>query len=175
MPPPAFTVRAASLADVDVVARHRAEMFRDIHGLDDAVCASMFAASRHALEPQLLAGDYVGWLASPVGAAGTIVGGAGIRLRNALPSVRKRNGSAEVVTGRQGLIVNVYTEREWRRRGVAALLMRQVLHDVEELDLGSIVLHASAEGRTLYESLGFEATNEMRYAGPPVPSSGVRS
>jgi hypothetical protein len=28
-----------------------------------------------------------------------------------------------------------------------------------------LVLHASAEGRTLYEQLGFEPTNGMRFAG----------
>jgi hypothetical protein len=28
-----------------------------------------------------------------------------------------------------------------------------------------LVLHASDDGRALYESLGFVATNEMRYAG----------
>jgi hypothetical protein len=28
--------------------------------------------------------------------------------------------------------------------------------------VGAVVLHASEEGRALYESLGFEETNEMR-------------
>jgi len=28
-----------------------------------------------------------------------------------------------------------------------------------------LVLHASTEGRALYEQLGFVATNEMRYEG----------
>ena len=65
--------------------------------------------------------------------------------------------------GRQGLIVNVYVERDWRRRGIAALLMRRLLADVDSLDLMSVVLHASPDGRALYRSLGFAATNEMRY------------
>jgi hypothetical protein len=32
----------------------------------------------------------------------------------------------------------------------------------EREGVGAVILHASPEGRALYESLGFEATNEMR-------------
>ena len=168
MPAPDFGVRQASAADVDIIARHRAEMYRDMHGLNDAGCAMVLDATRRALEPLLRNGDYLGWLASSASDPGTIVGGVGIRLRDALPSVRKRDGVVKVTSARQGLIVNVYTERAWRRRGIAALLMRELLEDVGRLELGSIVLHASADGRALYESLGFVATNEMRYEGRPL-------
>jgi GNAT superfamily N-acetyltransferase len=171
MPALDFVVRPASVADVDVIARHRAEMFRDIHGLDDARCAELLRESHRALEPLLCSGEYLGWLVSPADDPGTIVGGAGIRLRAALPSVRKRGGVVVVTSGRQGLIVNVYAERAWRRRGIAALVMRELLEEVKRLELASIVLHASVEGRALYESLGFVATNEMRYEGPPLAGS----
>ena len=33
----------------------------------------------------------------------------------------------------------------------------------------SVVLHASPDGRALYRSLGFVATNEMRYSHPIDP------
>ena len=167
MPDANFIVRTASAADVGIIARHRAEMFRDIHGLDDSTCAVLLDASRTALDPLLASGDYLGWLASPVDDPRHIVGGAGIRLRAALPSVQKHAGRTTVTVGRQGLIVNVFTEHAWRRRGLAGLLMRRLMSDVQQLELASIVLHASADGRPLYRALGFEATNEMRYAGAP--------
>jgi hypothetical protein len=40
--------------------------------------------------------------------------------------------------------------------------MLTILKWVQERGLRSVNLHASAEGRALYEKLGFEATNEMR-------------
>lgn len=166
MPGDDFLIRPASPGDVDVIARHRAEMFRDIHALDDAQCAVMFTKSRKALVPLLEAGEYLGWFASPASDRARVVGGVGIRLRDMLPSANQRSGPARVVLGRQGLIVNVFVEREWRRRGIAALLMRRLLHDVQSLELMSVVLHASPDGRALYRSLGFVATNEMRYNGP---------
>jgi hypothetical protein len=48
---------------------------------------------------------------------------------------------------------------------VAELLMRRVLAWAREQRLDRLVLHASPEGRRLYERLGFIATNEMRFAG----------
>jgi hypothetical protein len=38
----------------------------------------------------------------------------------------------------------------------------------EARGLASLILHASDEGRSLYERLGFVGTNEMRWSGTPV-------
>lgn len=65
--------------------------------------------------------------------------------------------------GPQGIIVNVYTEKEWRRRGLGELVMRAIIEWSRENGIASLVLHASEMGRPLYERLGFEQTNEMSY------------
>jgi ribosomal protein S18 acetylase RimI-like enzyme len=53
-------------------------------------------------------------------------------------------------------------EPDWRRRGVAEALMRAVLDVLALRGIRRIVLHASDDGRRLYERLGFVPTNEMR-------------
>jgi GNAT superfamily N-acetyltransferase len=55
------------------------------------------------------------------------------------------------------------TERPWRKRGLAGLLMQRVLDWAANSGLETLVLHASDNGRRLYKRLGFIATNEMRY------------
>jgi GNAT superfamily N-acetyltransferase len=60
------------------------------------------------------------------------------------------------------VILNVYTEREFRRRGVARQVMLAILAWIKAYGLRGVNLHASEEGRALYEKLGFEQTNEMR-------------
>jgi GNAT superfamily N-acetyltransferase len=62
----------------------------------------------------------------------------------------------------RAIILNVYTEQEFRRRGVAREVMQAILGWVKERGLRSVNLHASDEGRRLYENLGFTTTNEMR-------------
>jgi hypothetical protein len=43
--------------------------------------------------------------------------------------------------------------------------MRHLITWCHENGVETIVLHASDEGRLLYEQLGFVATNEMRFVG----------
>lgn len=160
-----FRIRPATLADVPTLARHRAEMFRDIHGMPDDLCDAMAEASRRFFEVAMPSGEYLAWLAEPESSPGEVVAGAGLQLRRALPSIRHRADTTEVAIGPQGIIVNVFTERAWRRRGLAKLLMEQVIDGARAAGVSHLVLHASAEGRPLYEALGFRPTNEMRYSG----------
>ncbi len=125
----------------------------------------LVGASRSYFAAALTDGRAVAWVAEagPADSAREIVGGAVLQLRELLP--RPLPGGDRLVRGAQGLILNVFTERPWRRRGVAAALMRELLEWCRSNGVESVVLHASDEGRPLYEKLGFEPTNEMRYTG----------
>jgi GNAT superfamily N-acetyltransferase len=83
---------------------------------------------------------------------------------------RHEGGRIIIAEGRQGLIINVFTEPEWRRRGIAKLLMKEIIAWSHEKSLDDLVLHASDDGRALYEQLGFVLTNEMRLRGDRRPS-----
>ena len=156
-----FRVRAATPADARILARHRVEMFRDMGRLaSEAVAERLRAAAEPELEAWVAGGSYVGWLAEPDGRAGEVVGGAGLQIRPLLP--RPSRDGREVLPGPEGYVLNVFVERAWRRRGVAALLMRHVLAYARERGLRTVTLHASDEGRPLYEKLGFGPTNELR-------------
>jgi GNAT superfamily N-acetyltransferase len=156
-----FRVRAAMAADVPLLARHRVEMFRDMGRMsaeDDG--AELRAASETMLGEWIDAGSYHGWLAEPVARPGLVVGGAGVQLRPMLP--RPSRDGKSLVTGPEAYVLNVFVERAWRRRGVATHLMQHVLGYTRERRMRMVTLHASAEGRALYERLGFESTTEMR-------------
>jgi GNAT superfamily N-acetyltransferase len=156
-----ITIRRATVADAAVLARHRAEMFRDMGDLPDALYAELLGATRAWIERAIPAGEYVAWLATPLG-SDEVVAGAGVHLRPIIPRPRDRR---RIEHGPQGLIVNVFTERPWRRRGIAERVMRELLAWARQAGVANLVLHASPEGRRLYERLGFEQTNEMRFAG----------
>lgn len=172
-PTPPVRVRLATPADAAAIAWHRCRMFEDMGRLPAPALDELHAGTAAYLVDALARGEYVGWLASPEGEEHAVVAGAGVQLRRALPHPADRpGGGAGVAQGRHGIVLNVYTERAWRRRGVAELLMRQVLAWARDQRLDRLVLHASAEGRSLYERLGFLATNEMRFAGEPdVPAT----
>jgi GNAT superfamily N-acetyltransferase len=61
--------------------------------------------------------------------------------------------------------VNVFTEPQWRRHGIAGLLAEEIVTWSKDQRLDRLILHASDEGRSLYEKFGFVASNEMRLPG----------
>ena len=159
-----LSLRVATPADVRTLARHRAAMWHDMGHLRADACDAMVDATVPVLERMMGGGRYHAWLLAPEGRPEEIVAGAGVQLREQLPF--PIDDGRGVRGGEQGLVLNVYTEPAWRRQGAAERLMRAVLDWAEQRGLASLVLHASVEGRPLYERLGFAGTNEMRWSGP---------
>ena len=146
-------IRLATADDAEMIAAHRVSMFRDmgtLHGDADALHRAAAAYLR-----ETLGRDYFGWLAQD---GGGVVGGCGMQLRRILPRLSRGGAVIDV----EGIILNVYTEAAWRRRGIAEELVRACLDWARERGVERIVLHASPEGRRLYEKLGFVPTHEMR-------------
>ena len=104
--------------------------------------------------------NYVGWLAAPADEPEMIVAGAGVQLQPILPRPLDVSTIGE---GRQGTIVNVFTEPQWRRRGIAGLLLKEIITWCKNEQIDRLVLHASDEGRSIYERLGFTESNERRF------------
>ena len=158
---PGWVVRPADASDIAVLARHRAAMFRDMGQLVSHQEEALERATASYLSEALPRGEYLAWVAEPQDETlPSIIGGAGVQLRPILP--RPRPGSDELEPGPEAIVLNVYVEPGWRRRGVAEALMRAALDALAERDIRRVVLHASADGRRLYERLGFVPTNEMR-------------
>ncbi len=168
-----FHIRFATVADLELISSHRARMFADMGELPAEMFDSFQAQSLETLRRMFKEKKYIGWLASPENQPDKIVAGAGVQLREVPPHpVAKHNcklarrslgeGGIDIVSGRQAVIVNVYTELEWRRRGLAALLIKRIIDWTREQGIESLVLHASDEGRAVYERLGFIQTTEMR-------------
>ncbi len=156
-------VRLATPDDADAIAWHRARMFRDMGQLPPELFEPLRSSARERLTVAIGSGEYVGWLASPRDSPDTVVAGAGVQRRRVLPHPRQRaDGSVVVAGGRHAIVLNVFTEPLWRRQGVAELLMRRILEWARSERLDRLVLHASIEGRALYDRLGFVPTNEMR-------------
>jgi GNAT superfamily N-acetyltransferase len=161
--PDEFRIRFATLDDADVISWHRARMFQDMGELPSNLFEAFRAASCDELRHLLERGRYVGWLLSLENAPNKIIAAAGVHLRRVLP--HPSDNTATFAHGRHGVIVNVFTEPEWRRKGLAGMLLKQIVDWAREEKLDRLLLHSSDDGRALYERLGFVGTNEMRFAG----------
>ncbi len=157
-----FTIRRAKPEDAAIIARHRARMFQDMGEIPAAMFDDFVAASQAWTERALASGEYVGWLAIPKSQPDLIVSGAGVQLRRVPPHPLRPSKGNAFAKGRHAIVLNVFTEPEWRKRGVAVLLMNEIVRWARDEKLDQLVLHASAQARSLYERMGFTATNEMR-------------
>jgi GNAT superfamily N-acetyltransferase len=151
--PEGFTIRRASTDDLTPLVEHRRSMFYDMGYCDHAAMDAMALKFRPWLQKRMDAGEYLAWLG--VSPDGSIAAGTGLWLMDWPPHM--------IGTGvRRGNILNVYTVEKFRRRGLARQLMEVAIQWCRENRVDTIILHAAPDGRKLYESLGFSATNEMR-------------
>ena len=140
-------------------------MFDEMGQVPPDMFETLRTKSSKRLRHFLKRGDYIGWLAIPQQHPEIIAGGAGVQLRDVLPHPLSRADKwSGVAEGRHAIILNVFTEPDWRHQGIAVLLLERIIEWARAEHLDRLVLHASEAGRPLYESLGFLGTNEMRLA-----------
>ena len=147
-----YTIREARESDLSTILHHRRQMFHDMGYTDAAALDAMQKTTEPLLRRGLTEGFYRGWLVED---GRRVVAGGGVFIAE-WPSHPRGVQTKRIE------IVNVYTESEHRRRGLARLLMETILAWCRSEGYSTVVLHASDDGRALYESLGFTPTNEMR-------------
>ncbi len=156
-------IREATASEAAMILHHRRSMFRDMGEGTEEELDRMVAVAGPWLARALADGTYRHWLA--VEGSGRVAGGGGVLL---CPwPANPRDPCTE-----RAVILNVYTEQEFRKRGIARQVMEAILAWIQERGFRTVNLHASKEGRHLYEKLGFEATNEMRLRFQPAEGAG---
>lgn len=60
------------------------------------------------------------------------------------------------ITGKTGDVLNVYTDPEYRRKGIAGNLIGMLLKDSKEMNLAYVELKATEMGKSLYKKMGFK-------------------
>jgi len=153
MPPSiAVTIREGTVADIPVIAHQRRRMCEDMNYSDDEALSTMVTATAEYLTKAIPEGSFRSWLACDDGRV--VAGGAVV--------ISPWPAHAYERECRRATILNVYTEPEYRRRGIARQIMEIIIAWCKREGFARVSLHASEHGRSLYESMGFVDSNEMR-------------
>jgi GNAT superfamily N-acetyltransferase len=148
-----YRIREATLGDMEILLHHRRCMFTDMGGAYEEQVEPILAAAREYLETALPDASYKGWLAESDD--GKVVGGGGL-------VIAVWPGYINEKRARRAWILNMYTEPEFRKQGIARQILNTIVEWCRAEGFGNVSLHASNDGRALYESAGFIASNEMR-------------
>jgi GNAT superfamily N-acetyltransferase len=147
-----ITIRRGTLEDLPHILHQRRAMFAEI-GAEESRLDSMQDASAAYFREAIPQGNYLAWMAET--ADGRIVASGGIAL---VPWP----GSPDFPATRRGWILGIFTEPAFRRRGIALRVMETIVEWCRGAGFDYVSLHASNDGRAVYEKMGFRPTNEMR-------------
>jgi GNAT superfamily N-acetyltransferase len=150
-------LRKAGLGDIPTLVLHRRRMFEDMAQAENrshapAELDAMDSAYARQLHMFLPDGALQAWV---IEAADRIVASGAILFADWLP----RPGDLTEVLA---YLHSVYTEPDYRKRGLAQRIVQTMIDACREKGLKRVNLHASPAGHSIYETLGFLPTNEMR-------------
>lgn len=150
---PALRLRRADRSDLATLVAHRRAMWRDIGGNSDTALNAEARAYRRWLQRMVGERRLIGWVAETE--AGTPVASGCLWFAESQPRPREPQLF-------RPYLLSMYTEPEFRGRGVASSIVRAAVDLARQRGFGRITLHASEQGRPVYAKLGFERTWEMR-------------
>jgi GNAT superfamily N-acetyltransferase len=145
-------IREATTDDIPEILRQRRAMYLDMDYEDSPALAEMLSTCEPYLRRALADRSFRSWLAL---LDNKTVGGGAVVI-SPWPS------HPYDLECRRATILNVYVYPMFRRQGVARRLMQTMIAWCRRENFASVFLHASKDGRPLYEALGFEPTNEMK-------------
>ena len=145
-----YSIREAGAGDLAVLFGFRAGMFASFCDTDPVRLAAADAAF---FGETMARGEAAAWLAEDED--GTAVACCAVSLYRLPPKPFALHGVYAYVS-------SMWTEPEHRRRGLGGRLLAVAVERARERGASHVCLHASELARPLYESFGFQGTNEMR-------------
>lgn len=143
-----FTVRRAAVQDIPLILLHRQKMYENMGEDTPEMIQKAVESFLEWVPSQIENETYIGWIGMVDGVA---VASVGMFLYPWTPSWKPRF---------RAYVLNVYTEPDYRRRGIAKQLMQTLIEFAREKEVEAITLAASDAGMPLYRELGFESFPE---------------
>ncbi len=140
--------KTATLDDMDLMMSSRLEMLRVVNNLDLSYKYSeeIIENSRKYFEE----GEQTTVLAMD---GEKVIGCATMSYITIMPTFSHP-------TGKRAHLMNVYTMKEWQRRGIAKKMVLMLIEDAKRRGATEVSLDATEEGRPLYYNVGFKDSDE---------------
>ena len=141
-------IRTATKNDIEDLMNVRLEMLRIVNNLSDSETfdTTLIEQSRN----YFLNGNQTTVIAVD---ENKIVGCATISYINIMPTYSHP-------TGNRAHLMNVYTNKNYRRQGIAKQMVSLLIEEAKSKGATEISLDATEDGRPLYKSLGFTENKE---------------
>lgn len=140
-------IRKASIDDIHTLIELRLDYLREDNGtITEEQEQNIRNHLCEYLPKHLAEGDFIAFLAEENNSV----------VSCAYLVVQEKPANLQFVSGKTGLILNVLTYPEHRRKGYAFGVLTALIQEARCLGLCQLELSATADGKPLYEKLGFK-------------------
>ena len=142
----------ATLNDLDELVRLRIAFLKEVQQAETRQYSEeeLSTSLREYLYKNINNDSFVAWLAI---SNGEIVATSGLCFFEITPGFT-------LIDGKIAYILNIYTLPEWRGKGIGKQVFDHVLQEAVSRGYKRISLHASDDGRPIYEKFGFRLTGD---------------
>lgn len=149
--------KKATIEDINILTKSRIEVLKAANKLADNVdMAEVEAQSYDYYKKALSDGIHTAYL---VFDGDRFIGAGGISYFRVMPTYHNSSGN-------KAYIMNMYTNPDYRRLGIAYKTLELLVADAKERGVKAISLEATDMGRPLYEKFGFvKMEDEMELRG----------
>lgn len=135
--------------DIEELMRWRAEVIENVFG--EKPSKDILEANRRYYEKHIPDSSHLAFVAIY---NGNEAGSGSICITEELPSPDNLSGCC-------AYLMNIYVREAYREHGIGHAIVRKLLALAESLDCDKVYLETTAEGRSVYESLGFRDMPDM--------------
>lgn len=146
-----YIYKKATIDDIDILTKTRIEVLRAANKL--SLETDMSLVEKESYDYYLRAlkdGSHTAYL---VYDGDIFIGAGGVSYFTVMPTYHNP-------TGKKAYIMNMYTNPNYRRRGIAYKTLDLLIKDVKSKGITAISLEATSMGRPLYEKYGFVKMND---------------
>lgn len=148
-----FQISQGKPEDVKILLSHRMKMFHEIKPNNGEYLPDFYQVTESWIARKIGDDNFIAFIART--ADGKVAGSGCVLIKEDQPRPGSLNTDAPY-------LLSMYTEPEYRKKGVATLIIEESIKWAKANGYDRIDLHASPIGKALYEQFGFKQTNEMR-------------
>jgi len=144
-----ITYRKSTLQDVEILAELRVKFINEVFKIEESPDAGELKKELIEYFTESLSDhSIIVWIAEY---ENIIIGTSTLVLWHAPPTY---TGIGK--KGMRGYILNMFTEKKFRKKGIASVLLDKLIHEAKDLNLEYVHLHATNDGIEIYRKMGFQ-------------------
>lgn len=141
-----MNIYQATIDDVQDLIKLRLDYLNTEQPLSETNVAVLTKQLNDYFTRHLLSGDFIAIIAK----IEDNIASAAFLVVNEYPA------NLSFITGKTGTLLNVLTYPQYRRKGIAIKVIGAIIRKAKQMGVSSIDLYATADGKELYEKLGFQ-------------------